>query len=134
MARAFEKVAAQNIADWQSLPDFYNLDDNLDRLEEFAEHFAAADIVFVLLELPCNREIFDSPRFQRIRDGINGRSGLRKLDVLRPDAPDLYHCNDGLHMDRDSSRRYSVYVATQVNRILQRRGLHRIPRRGNDFQ
>lgn len=117
---AFAKVTAQNIAEWQTLPEFYHLDENLDLLADYAATFAAENINLILMELPCNAEIYNSPRFQAIHEGIRSREGLRKLPLIRVDDISHYQSNDGLHLIPESSRRFTEFIATEVSRILKK--------------
>ncbi len=116
---AFAKVTTQNIAEWQTLPEFYHLDENLDLLADYAAVFAEENIVLILIELPCDAEIYNSPRFDAIHEGIRSREGLRKLPLIRADDISHYHSNDGLHLVPESSRRFTEFIAAEVSRILK---------------
>jgi hypothetical protein len=115
---AFDKVTAQNIAEWQTLPEYYHLDENLDLLNSKAKALAAEDVVVILIEMPCDSRIYNSPRFQRIREGISKRDSLAKLPLIRVDDFKQYQSNDGLHLVQKSSRDFTEYLAAELNRLL----------------
>jgi hypothetical protein len=114
-SEALARVVQQNINDWQTLPEFFHLDDNLDRLAQLANSFADHNIEIVLFELPCHPDIDSSPRLEQIRKGIRNRDVLAQLMVIRAADVTKFQSNDGLHLIRQSSQEFTDLLASKLS-------------------
>ena len=111
---ALDKIVQSNMDEWKSLPEYYPLKENLDALGAFIATFEQRGISAILFESPCHPGIATSPQFQIIREATRGHQQLQRVPVIQVHDLTEYHSSDGLHLTPASGKRFSRFLAEQV--------------------
>jgi len=117
LKKPYDEILQANIREWQSLPKFYPLEDNLDHLEDIVSRFAKQGVQIVFFEMPVHHEIEESPRSAIIRSAFQKRPKLQEFPLIRVFDLDVYQFHDGLHLVSESLAIYSQFLGEQIRRI-----------------